>query len=64
MTPDIKRTTRANLYAHDNVADMLNGLMATFDLTKKINPLTQAMIAEQLLKGVEIINPDLKDGST
>lgn len=58
MEKDLKAFIRSKLYAQDNVGDMLNVLQSEFDLSKKVNAITQAMIAEQLIKGVEIINPE------
>ena len=60
MNTDIKTIARAELYAQDNVHDMLKVLCTRFDLTKKVNPMTQGLIAEQLIKGLTIINPDVK----
>jgi hypothetical protein len=58
---DTKSIARAALYAQDNVHDMLHVLCDKFDLQKKINPLTQGMIAEQLIKGLTLIDPDVKE---
>lgn len=58
MTKEERSTVRSKLYAQANVQDMLNVLISSYDLTKPINAITQAMIAEQLLKGLELINPD------
>jgi|DEB0MinimDraft_4_1074332.scaffolds.fasta_scaffold156076_2 hypothetical protein len=54
-----KAKIRAVLYAQDNVHDMLHALVTHFNLKEKTNPMTHALIAEQLLKGVELINPPL-----
>ena len=61
MTKEERSTVRSKLYAQANVQDMLNVLISSYDLTKPINAITQAMIAEQLLTGLELINPDPLD---
>jgi hypothetical protein len=58
MTKEERSQVRSKLYGQANVQDMLNVLISSYDLTKPINAITQAMIAEQLLKGLELINPD------
>tara|TARA_E500000318_G_scaffold94766_1_gene94264 strand:- start:231 stop:416 length:186 start_codon:yes stop_codon:yes gene_type:complete len=61
MTKGERSHIRSKLYAQSNVQDMLNVLISSYDLSKPTNAITQAMIAEQLLKGIELINPDPLD---
>jgi hypothetical protein len=61
MDSNEKRDIRAALYSQNSVHDMLQLLCKKYDLSDPVNPLTQGLIAEQLLKGLAIINPKKHD---
>jgi len=61
MDTNEKKEIRSALYAQNNVHDMLQLLCTKYDLEKPVNALTQGLIAEQLLKGLAVVNPVKKE---